>query len=426
VSAGTGGAGVVQIGPRVLIALVAGRGLYRLSVLAAALLLIDAWTAPAFARYAAAMGAYAFVLPVVASGVEKSALRLLPPAAGRRPALVACFLLTGCGLAAVFVAVLAVAHAAGWGIGSAELAVGVLAALLAVNQMLVGLQRALGRPLLDVADSIALAVATVGATAPALVAGAGLLTYVLSLSAVVGILDVLLLAALRPWARPRPELAQTVRTTALMGVADVAGGVATAALFVILAHSAHEQTAPFYVTTSVAALAFGVVEYVMRVLQPQVSLALARRPATARRRARRLGLAIVAGGSAYLAIAFGVAVAMADITARPLGLASWAPAVALLVACLPVFLATAILNYVLENVDAASLRRTAAGSAAGLAAAVAAGLLLAPRWGAFGAVAALTIGEVGHAAAVLVQASPAGRRLASRWRLVRRKRAVGW
>lgn len=409
-----------------LLALVAGRGLYRLSVLAAALLLIAAWGSAAFAPYAAAMGAYAFVLPVVASGIEKSALKLLPRASAGRPGLVACFAGIGCGLATLLVAGLVVARLAGWGLSSVGLAVGVLAALLAINQMLVGLQRALGRPLLDLADSVALAVATAGLTVPALVAGTGVLTYVLSLSAVAGVLDVVLLVLLAPFARPGAQLAPTARSAGLMGVADVAGGLTTAVLFAILSRSAlAEQTAPFYVTTSVAAIAFGVVEYVMRVLQPQVSLAIARRATGVWRRARRLGLAIVVGGSGYLALLFGVAVATTHVTGRPLGLPAWGPAVALLVACLPVFLATAILNYVLENLDATSLRRTATGSATGLAGAVAAGLLLAPRWGAFGAVAALTVGEVVHAAAVLGQGSPAGRRLALRWRVVRRKRAVG-
>jgi hypothetical protein len=396
---------VTHVSGRLLGALVGGRVVYRLAVLASTLLLVDAWGSSGFAAYAGAMGAFAFVLPVVASGVEKSALKLLPRTSAARPSLVGGFLAAGVGLAFLFLAVLGAAALAGWGVGSLRLAVGALAALLAVNQLLVGLQRALGRPRRDLANSLALAAATLGAAVAAVAVGAGALTYVCALAALVGCLDAVLLASLGPWSlrrlRRRSLLVHAARTTALMGVADVAGGLATAALFVVLSRSALAgQASPLFVTTSAAALLFGLVEFVLRVLQPQVSLALGRRPASARRHARRLGASIVLGGSAYLALAVAGAVALVDVTSPPAGLPDWAPALALLVALLPVFLATAILNYVLENLDTASLRLTAVGSAAGLAGAVGAGLVLAPRWGAFGAVAALAVGEIVHAAAV--------------------------
>ena len=416
----------VDVDTRMLAALVAGRGLYRVSVLAAAMLLIGAWGSQAFSPYAAAMGTYAFVLPVIASGIEKSALTLLPRASAGQPALIGSFLAVAAGLCALFSAGLLGAGAAGASIGSIGFAVGGLAVLLAVNQMLVGLHRALGRPLRDLANFVALSVATVAATLPALIAGSGVLDYVVTLAACVTALNVALLAALGRWSRPcRADLVRTARTVTLMGVADVAGGVTTAALFVILAASAvAEQTTSFYVTMTVAALVFGIVEYVLRVVQPQVSLALARDAANARRRVRRLGTAIVAGGLSYVALVVGSAIAVADVTPPPSGSWPWAPAVTLLVLCLPVFFATAILNYVLENLDARSLRLTATGSAAGVVGAVGAGLLTIPRWGAFGAVAALTMGEIVHAAAVQGRSSATGRRLTSRRGRVRGRRSL--
>jgi hypothetical protein len=400
------------VGGRLLVALLGARALYRVAALVSSAVLLEAWGEDDFAPYAAALGIFNVVAPVLASGVEKAALKLLPRAGRTRPALVAAFVGTGAGLALVFVGALGVARLLGSdAIGGLELAAGAFVAALGLNQMLVGLQRALGHPRRDVANFVALASATAVATLVAAVGALGPLAYLVVLLAAVTALNVWLLATIGPWAlrplRRRMLIAHAGATTVLMGVADVAGAGAVSALFLILSLSTLDaQTSYLFVTTSAAALLFGLLAYVLRVLQPQVSLAVSRAGGATWRRARRIGSAVVAGGSVYLAVVTVAAVLLFDVEDPPFGLPGYAPVLVLFVACLPIFLATALVNYLLENVDLASLRVTAAGSVGGLVGAVALGLVLVPQFGALGAVAALTGGEIVHAGVVLLRSAP--------------------
>ena len=75
----------------------------------------------------------------------------------------------------------------------------------------------------------------------------------------------------------------------------------------------------------------------------------------------------------------------------------------LFAACLPLFVAKAVANFLLENLDMGSLRLAAAASVAGTLSVALLGLAAAPRLGALGAVAALAAGEIGNGLFVLTR-----------------------
>ena len=381
--------------------------------------LVAVWGERVFAPYAAAMGAFTFVIPMVNFGVEKSALKLVPRATATKPLLVGGLVVASTLLALPFVAWLVAAYLVTGHVRTLELGVGLLSVALGLNQVVVALQRALGRPKLDVVNFVVLATTTAVFTLLAAFVDLRPVGFVLLMLATAMGLNVWLFALLPDRSLGlfgRRALRRSIaQTMALMGISDVARGLSISALFVVLAVSAFAaEASDLFVTMTVAAIAFGFFEYVLRVFQPQVALELARGGrATAHRNARRLVRLVVAFGSAYLLALSAAAIAAArTFDPSSIGLPHYTLVLAFFVASLPLFLATGIANFLLENVDPRSLRVAATSSLAALAATVTFALVLVPLLGAVGAVAALAAGQVFQALVVLDRLATIGRRSA--------------
>jgi hypothetical protein len=404
-----------RVGPGLLVSLIAGRGAFRAAMLGSSVALLPLWGQSTFADYASAMGRFVFVVPLVNFGVEKTALKLVPRADATRRALTAALLAAGCLLVVPFLLWLAVAAVLGW-VSQLVTMAGLLMASLGLNQVLVALHRALGRPRHDARNFFALGVATAAATALVPLLGLRPVGFVTVLLAVTVTLNLALLRGLRaPWREPlrarRVLGPYLVSTMTFMGVADVSRGVSVSVLFLILGSTRFApEMSKLYVTATAADILLGVLEYVLRVFQPQVALALARRGAAARRWARQLSLSLVAGGVAWLALAFAAARQLDHVLAGVPAAPPWTAVLVLFVVCLPLFAAKAVANFLLENLDMGSLRLAATASVAGTLSVAMLGLVAAPRLGAIGAVAALAGGEIGNGLFVLARLRPAGSR----------------
>ena len=402
-----------RVGPGLLVSLIAGRGAFRVAMLGSSVALLPLWGQSTFADYASAMGRFVFVVPLVNFGVEKTALKLVPRADATRRSLAAALLAAGCLLVVPFLLWLALAALLGW-VSLLVTVAGLLAASLGLNQVLVALHRALGRPRHDARNFFTLGVATATATALVPLLGLEPVGFVAVLLAVTVTLNLALLRGLRaPWREPlraRRVLGPfLVSTMTFMGVADVSRGVSFSMLFLILGSTRFApEIALLYVTATAADILLGVLEYVLRVFQPQVAPALARRGLAARRWARQLSFSLVAGGVAWLALAFVAARQLDHALARVPAAPPWTAVLVLFVACLPLFVAKAVANFLLENLDMGSLRLAAAASVAGTLSVALLGLAAAPRLGALGAVAALAAGEIGNGLFVLTRLRGAG------------------
>jgi hypothetical protein len=402
-----------RVGPGLLVSLIAGRGAFRAAMLASSVALLPLWGQDTFADYASAMGRFLFVIPLVNFGVEKTALKLVPRADATRRALTAALLAAGGLLAVPFLLWLTVAALLGW-LSQLVTVAGLLAASLGLNQVLVALHRALGRPRHDARNFFTLGVATAAATALVPLLGLGPVGFVTVLLAVTVTLNLVLLRGLRaPWREPlraRRVLGPfLVSTMTFMGIADVSRGVSASVLFLILGSTRFAaETSKLYVTATAADILLGVLEYVLRVFQPQVALALARRGQAARRWARRLSFSLVTAGVLWLALAFVAARQLDHVLAGVPAAPPWTAPLVLFVACFPLFAAKAVANFLLENLDIGSLRLAAAASVAGTLSVAVLGLAATPRLGALGAVAAFAAGEVANGWLVLTGLRTAG------------------
>jgi len=409
---------VQPVGPGLLLSLVAGRGAWRVAINLSNVGLLAAWGAAVFAGYASAVGRTVALVPLVSCGVEKAALKLLPRARGARPLLVAAFLAVGCLLALPFLAW--VAAEAVWrrsGTEPLQLAVVPLQALLGLNLVLVGLARALGRPRHDPLNFLALAAALLLLTAMA--AGLGLppLGVVLAELAAVAALDVALLRAL-PVAprfaglrRRRGLLRGLLRTMALIGAYDVAVGASLSLVFVTLgATHFRGESGLLLLVISLWSLLFNGFAYLLRVFQPQVSVALSRAGGIQARqqalRLARLAAVGVAGGLGLLGVAALLGGGLpAVLRGLPLPLA----AALVLLPRLPVLALAGGATWLLENADPGSLRLAATAAAGGLAGVAMLSAVLVPWLGAPGAMLALSGFEVVQVAVLLGGLSEARR-----------------
>jgi hypothetical protein len=416
--------GVVRaVGPGLLLSLVAGRGAWRVAINLSNVGLLAAWGAAAFAGYASAVGRTVALVALVSCGVEKAALKLLPRARAARPLLVAALLAICCLLALPFLAWAAVAVI--WGRPGTEplqLAVVPLQALLGLNLVLVALARALGRPRHDPANFLALAATLLLLTAMALAFGLPPLGVVLGELAAVVALDVALLRAL-PVAprfaglpRRRGLLRGLLRTMALIGAYDLAVAASASLVFVALGASRFRgESGLLLLVVSLWSLLFNGFAYLLRVYQPQVSVALSRPGGVDGRRhalrLARLAAAGVAGWAGLLAVAALLGGGLpAVLRELPLSLA----AALVLLPRLPVVALAGGAAYLLENADRGSLRLAATAAAGGLVGVAVLAAVLVPRLGAPGAVLALAGFEVGQVAVLLVGLSEARRRDAAR------------
>jgi hypothetical protein len=400
---------VRPVGPGLLLSLVAGRGAWRVAINLSNVGLLAAWGAVVFAGYASAVGRTVALIPLVSCGVEKAALKLIPRARVARPLLVGAFFAVGCLLALPFLAWAGVAVVWRWsGTAPLQLAVVPLQALLGLNLVLVGLARALGRPRHDPLNFLALAAVLLLLTAMA--AGVGLppLGVVLAELAAVAALDIALLRAL-PVAprftgllRRRGLLRGLLRTMALIGAYDVAVGVSLSLVFVTLSATRFRgESGLLLLVVSLWSLLFNGFAYLLRVFQPQVSVALraggmqARQPAL---RLARLAAVAVAGGLGLLGVAALLGGGLpAVLRGLPLPLA----AALVLLPRLPVLALAGGATWLLENADPGSLRLAATAAAGGLAGVAVLSVMLVPWLGAPGAVLALSGFEVVQVAMLL-------------------------
>jgi hypothetical protein len=388
---------------------VAGRGAWRVAINLSNVGLLAAWGAAVFAGYASAVGRTVALIPLVSCGVEKAALKLLPRARVARPLLVAAFLTVGCLLALPFLAW--VAAEAVWrrsGTEPLQLAVVPLQALLGLNLVLVGLARALGRPRHDPLNFLALAAALLLLTAMA--AGLGLppLGVVLAELAAVAALDIALLRAL-PVAprfagllRRRGLLRGLLRTMALIGAYDVAVGASLSLVFVTLSATRFRgESGLLLLVISLWSLLFNGFAYLLRVFQPQVSVALRAGGMQARQHALRLARLAAVAVAGWLGL-LGVAALLggglpAVLRGLPLPLA----AALVLLPRLPVLALAGGATWLLENADPGSLRLAATAAAGGLAGVAILSAVLVPWLGAPGAMLALSGFEVVQVAVLL-------------------------
>jgi hypothetical protein len=394
------------VGLRVLSALLAGRVLYRLIHLATTVLLLPAWGADRYGRYAAAMATFSWLIAVVFTGPEKTVLKLVPRSSRTGPAVVRALLAVLWWLPVPVAAGFGLALLAGAG-GNLPLYLGVAAMLLAsgCTLLLIGLHRSAGRLR---SDSTSFLVMSAGQLVLFGLAAADRLEPAGYVAAVTGMQVAINLALTVTLDRPslailrrRRFLRRLAWTALLLAGTDLFLYVATAVLFGVLASSAHAgQLGRLYALSVVWTAGVTTLLYVLRVYAPRTSLRLAGRAGAAGRdRAARLATVVAAGNAIWLAGAgtvvwLGGLAAVSSATGQVLVwaglLATRAPAVALLLWA----------SYLLENTDATAPRVVGLAAVAGLAGAVAVGLPAVPALGGVGVILALAVGDLGYAAVV--------------------------
>jgi hypothetical protein len=405
-----------RVGPGMLLSLLVGRGAWRASLALSNLVLLAAWGSAVFARYAVVFGSSVALVQLVSCGVEKAALKLVPRARSARSLLVGGFLASGCVLAIPFLAWALAAFALHRpGAGAFQVAVVAFQVLLGLNLVLVAMQRALGRPGYDVANFSTLAVALLAIAGLAVVAGLTPLQVTAAEALVVAGLDVALLRRLpvaprvRALRRRRRLLRGMLRTMALIGAYDLAGAAALSLVFVVLAGTRFRGDAGWLLlVTTMWSLVFSGFTYVLRVLQPQVSVAIGRGMVEPRRRALRLTrLAALGAGGWLLLVGAAMLAHHGDVLGWLRGLPLPLLAAAVVLPRLPLLALAGGAGYVLENSDAGSLLLAAAASATALAGVLGLSLLLVPLAGVPGAILALSGFEVIQVIALLAGLSAA-------------------
>ncbi len=411
----------VRVGPATLLALITGRVCWRLGWTGANVILLLTWGRDRFADYATATGIATLLGTGLCAGLEKAALKLVPRARRARPYLVRAVVLLTVGLPPLLVGLLALAGVAGLPhVTGLLVAVAALSTVLGANVVLVALQRAVGHPGRDPGNYLALVTAML---ALALLAGPLGLTptgYTLALTAITLVFDLALVAALRPALRPgratgvaagRRMLRLTGGTAVMMTGYEVTIAGAVSVAFAVLAGSSrHAESAELYLAYSGWQIMAAGTSYLMRVYQPRLSLAQGGAAGAVRRRASRLAAGALALLAGYALVAGGVAAligagALPRLPHLPLIVAIGG----LFAARVPVYLLTAGAAYVLENGDARTLRRAAAGASCGLVVAAALAVPLVGRFGAVGAAVAF-LGYDAAQSAVLLAARAGGTR----------------
>ena len=384
---------------RVVAVLLAGRSMFRGTLVLSAPILLSMWGDQAFAPYAVAVGTTLVLNPLVGSGSEKSAALLLSrKAAGSvdRGRLLGAQLAVGVAIALVSM-IVAVALAVTLP-GPADLFL--LAAVANIGfgavQAHVGYWRVLGRPYLDAVSFGVLAAATVAGLILASVGNAGP-RVVLTVQAVaaMSVAATLVLGLRHRITKPRrTDFAVTARTTVLMGANTLLATAAISVVFAILARGGMEVAAGhIYLAILGYTILGNLLDYLLRVFQPWLASSLSDGAPTVVRsaeRASRLGLTLLVPLSAAAVV----------LLSRSLS----GPAEAILAVALvtPALLAVAALVWLLENFDTRTLVGTVLAGALGLVAtAVTASALLA-----YSAVAAAALALLAGAAFTTVGLLP--------------------
>lgn len=408
-------AGRYRVRGRVLVSLLLGRGTYRVTQLAAQVLLLPIWGTQRYGVYAGASATFSFLISLMVSGPEKTVLKLLPRAPRTGPpiseALAAILWVLPLPLLAAFALTTALGEHGKSAIylGAATVTFGT-----GCTQLLIGLHRAAGRPRYDSRSFFVLTLlqlALLGVAASGRVQPLG---YLATLVVAQTALNTVLLVRLgHPSLRIRSRagfLRRVCWTALLMGSPDVCMYLAPGLLFALLGATAWAgQVGVVYVVTIIWTSGVNLLIYVLRVYAPATSLRGAGRSAAASRAraariARTVAVADIALLGAFAAVLAGTG--LLDATRHPGAVVWWA---VLLAARTPTQVALVYAGYVLENSDATATRVTGAGATLGLVVALAVGAVAVPHLGGVGLIGALVAAEV---VAATVIALRGGRRAA--------------
>ncbi|AUI57173.1 hypothetical protein [Amycolatopsis sp. BJA-103] len=390
--------------------LLAGRGVFRLAIQAMGLVLITAWGAHDYGRFATALGLMSW-LNFVPSAAEKSALKCLPRLNVTRNAVAALAIRMAAVPVLVVLAAMAVAlvlaprsdaalylTAASWSISSGL--------LMTVS----GLHRFRGKSTLDAlaftAGALVVGVVTMGTW----FARWSPLTHLALLLG--GILLILAgSAALLPkeWLRAERIDGHRLwpafgRTTVLLGLTEVLDVLATSTVFGVLALAGRTvDSGPFYLALLASSAFCSLLFYQLRVHQPAISARMRGSGAAAgRARAAEL-LKLVERGSLVFLVLAGIALAIPAarvvLTAEDT-VGAYVVLGVFVLAETVLFAVRLYAGFLIENTNSKVLTLTAAASIAGLVATPLAAAALVPAMGPVGGFAALVF-AIGVRAAVL-------------------------
>ncbi|RSM60634.1 hypothetical protein DMH03_17965 [Amycolatopsis sp. WAC 01376] len=407
---GAGTASIAAPKPSMVLRLLAGRGVFRLAIQAMGLVLITAWGAHDYGRFATALGLMTW-LNFVPSAAEKSALKCLPRLRVTRDAVAALAVRVAFVPVLVVLVAMAVAllvapgsdaalylTAAGWSISGGL--------LMTVS----GLHRFNGKSTLDALAFTAGAIVVGAVTVGTWVARWPPLTHLgLLLGGILLILGFSAALLPRKWLRvQRIEghrlLPAFGRTTVLLGMTEVLDVLATSSVFGVLALAERTvDSGPFYVALLAGSAFCSLLFYQLRVHQPTISARLRGSGAAAgRARAVALMKLVERGALAFLVlVGIGIVIPAArtvltaeDTTGAYVVLGVFVLAETVLFAVL------LYAGFLIENTNSKVLTLTAAASIAGLVATPLAAAALVPAMGPVGGFAAVVF-AVGTRAAVL-------------------------
>ena len=385
---------VHRVGARVLVSMIAGRTVLRLLAYASGVIFAAVWSGPDFARYAAALGTAVWLTPLIQTGPEKTALKLIPRSVRTRGQIIGLLRTVVLVVPVPLLAATALAVAlAPTGTATLYLAAAAYQIALGCNLLAIALYRAIGQTGRDVADYAVLSAGS--AVLIAVVTGAHLppIGYLCGLLVLTHGLTIGLARGLprRPTRRGIRRI--MLRTAVLMGSSEVLSNAATSVLYVELVLTGQGgQSGSLYLASLGWSALINVAYFVQRIFQPVLSARLARvsGPAAWAMPVR------LARWVAWLSVAWLVVVPAGLAIGAAHGVSRWPLLViaALMLSRVPFYLATAYAVYVLENTDADGLRICAAGAVLGMAAVAATGLVLIPLFGAAGAVCALATNQL--------------------------------
>jgi hypothetical protein len=418
VTASTTTVAVAMPRPTMILRLLAGRGTFRLGVQFMSVALVAVWGATAFGHYANALGLVGW-LPLAAAMPEKAALKVLPRTRLLTPALARLTIGLSAAPVAVLLAVLVpVAVLAPTSVATTYVAAAAWAAGTGLLMTIAGLHRLHGRPALDAVAFGTSACVVLAVTAITWVTGWAPQFHLLALVAGILVVTGWTLATLpRDWVRgsgPRGRrlLPRLMRTTALLGVSDVADAFAPSLVYAVLAATGQvTESGPLYLallgSSVVCLLAF----YLMRVAQPATS---ARLRGTGGNAGRVRALGLLRRGERY---GIGFAVVFAVLAAVPAtrellladGVTLWLVLGAMAVCESGLFVLVMYAGYLLENTDNKVLVLTSSSAAVGLLATGVLAVVIVPFLGAAGGFAVLLLAITVKAHAMrrmLVRARP--------------------
>lgn len=407
---GAGTASIAAPKPSMVLRLLAGRGVFRLAIQAMGLVLVTAWGAHDYGRFATALGLMTW-LNFVPSAAEKSALKCLPRLRMTRDAVAGLAVRVAvvpvlAVLAAMAVALIVVPDsdvalyltAAGWSISGGL--------LMTVS----GLHRFTGKATLD-----ALAFTTGALVVGAVTVGTWFvrwspLTHLgLLLGGILLILGVSAALLPKKWLRGERIdghrlLPAFGRTTVLLGMTEVLDVLATSTVFGVLALAGRTvDSGPFYVALLASSAFCSLLFYQLRVHQPAISARL-RGGGAAAGRARAVALLkLVERGALAFLVLVGIALAIPAARAVLTAEATVGAYVVLGVFVLAetvLFAVRLYAGFLIENTNSKVLTLTASASIAGLFATPLAAAALVPAMGPVGGFAALVF-AIGVRATVL-------------------------